>query len=231
MSRHLCLHIVGLLALAVALFAVGCGGNGTGQLRVLHAAPNEPSLTVVIDGTSQTNALDYAANTGYITVQGGSRHLQLEAVNTTAPIVDQQITVPSSGSETVIFYGLQPNLQTLALTDQNTAPTAGTAAVRLVNVAPSMGPADVYIVPQGTSLAGATPTVSALAFGSVSTYQPLTITAGTTASYDIFFTQPGSTLAFLNAGPVNITSGQVRTVVALNNLGGGFTSAFLADLD
>jgi hypothetical protein len=119
------------------------------------------------------------------------------------------------------------------LTDDNTAPASGTASVRVVNAAPSMGTADVYIIPAGSSLTGLTPTVPALTLGSASGYQNLTITStsGTTNSFEVLFTQPGTDLTFLTTGAISLSSGQVRTVVALNSLSGGFTTATLADLD
>jgi hypothetical protein len=88
------------------------------------------------------------------------------------------------------------------------------------------------VVASGTSLTGLSPTVPALAFGAASGYQSLTIpTTGSTASFDILFTQPGSTLTFMKVGPLSLSSGQNRTIVALNSQGGGFTSVTLADLN
>jgi Domain of unknown function (DUF4397) len=219
--------------LSILMVTVGCGGgSGTqAQLRVLMAAPNEPTENVLVDSTVVSSNLGYGANTGYLSVNSGQRHLQVEPTNSTMPIVDQTLSVSSSTETTVIVNGLT-SISGLVLTDNNTAPASGTAMVRVVNMAPSMGPADVYVVPAGSSLTGLAPTVSALAVGAASSYQSLTIpTTGTTTSFEVLFTEPGTSLAFLTTGALSLSSGQIRTVVALNSLNGGFSFATLADLN
>jgi hypothetical protein len=225
--------VAGAWLSVLMITAVGCGGgSGTqAQVRVLQASPNEPSENVLVDSTVVSSNLGYGANTGYLSVNSGQRHLQVEPTNSNMPIMDQTLSLSSSTETTVIVNGLTA-ISGLVLADNNTSPASGTAMLRVVNVAPSMGPADVYVVAAGTSLTGLAPTVSALAVGAASSYQSLTIpTTGTTTSFEVLFTEPGSSLAFLTTGAISLTSGQNRTVVALNSLNGGFTFATLADLN
>jgi len=226
---------VGPLTLGAILVTAACGGGGgTTQLRVLQASPNEPSVDTLIDSVSVNTNLGYGANTGYLSVKAGSRHLQIEPSGSSNFIINQTVSVANSDSYTFIVAGLSPNITGMFLTDNTTAPASGTAMIRVINVAPSMGTADVYIVASGSSLSGA-PTIPSLAFEQASSYQSFTIptTTGTTTttSFEVFFTQPGTTLAFLDTGPINIASGQNRTVVALNNLAGGIMFTTLSDLD
>lgn len=221
--------VVGLLALVVVAGSLSCGSSGAANLRILDAAPSEPDLNTIIDGTTVNSNLAYLANSGYISVSSGSRHLQIEPVNSTSAIVDTTLNLASSTSSTVIVAGIA-TITPITLTDEITVPTSGTAVIRLVNAAPSMGSADVYVVPDGTSISGTSPLVSGLTFQTASTYQNLTITAGTSANYDIYFTEPGGQLALLATGPINITSGSAITVVSMNGLGGGFTFTSLTDL-
>jgi hypothetical protein len=209
---------------------VGCGSGGTANLRVLHAAIDEPQINILIDGTVVNSNLAYSANTGYLSVNSGSRHLQAEAVTSSTPILDTTVTLASTTNTTVIVAGTS-TISSIVLTDQTTAPTTGTAVVRLVNAAPSMGGADVYVVPAGTSIVGASPTVSGLTYEAASPYQNLTITAGTSANFDVYFTEPGTKLAELASPGISITSGSATTLVSLNNQGGGaFTLQILSDL-
>jgi hypothetical protein len=234
LSRHLRFS-VGVLALAALFASVGCGSSssGTAQIRVLQASPSQSSVNVLIDGTTTSSALGYTSSTTYQTVHSGSRHLQVEPAGTSTFILDKTLSLASSSETTVVVTGLSPNFSSLVLTDNNTAPTSGTAMVRFVNAAPSMGTADVYIVQTGTALTPGSPTVEAVGFGQASSYQTVTLpTTGTSGTnYTVFFTQPGTTLAFLDTGPINLASGQNRTIVALNNLYGGFTFVTLADLN
>lgn len=223
-----------LFSLGLVLTTGGCGGgSSSAQLRVLLASPSVSSVDVYVDDKSVFTSLAYGANTGYISVISGTRHLQvLHAGSTANPIVDEQVTVASSGEATVVVEGASPNISGLILTDDNTAPASDTAMLRLVNAAPNMGTADVYVVAAGSSLVSGQPTVPQLAYGAVSSYQTLTIpTTSTTQEFSVFFTEPGTTQAVLATGPITFSSGQIRTLVALNSLSGGFTFVTLADLD
>ena len=103
-----------------------------------------------------------------------------------------------------------------------------------MNAAPGIGSADVYVVPAGSALSGA-PTVAGLAYGQSSGYQglALTTTSGATAQdFTVFFTEPGTTLVLVDSNQLAFTSGQNRTLVALNRQGeGGFTFTVLPDLN
>jgi hypothetical protein len=218
-----------LSGLLVILATIGCGSGGTANLRVLHAAPNEPQINTLIDGNTVNSNLAYSANTGYFSVSSGSRHLQVETVSSSTPIVDTTLTLADSSSTTVIVTGTA-TITPIVLTDATTAPTAGTAEIRLVNAAPNMAAADVYVVPTGTSIVGVSPLASGLTFGTASTYENLTITAATSANFDVYFTEPGTKLAELATSGISIASGSALTFVSMNNVGGGFTFQTLTDL-
>jgi len=218
-----------LTSLLLVLATIGCGAGGTANLRVLHAAPTEPQVNILVDGTTVNSNLAYSANTGYISVSAGSRHLQVEAVNSSTPIVDTTVNLASTTNTTVVVTGTS-TITPIILTDDITAPTSGTAEIRMVNAAPSMGAADVYVVPTGTSIVGVNALVSGLTFQTASAYQSLTITAGTSANFDVYFTEPGTKLAELATSGISITSGATLTFVSMNNVGGGFTFQTLTDL-
>ncbi len=90
--------------------------------------PRQPSrkLNVLVDGNTINSNLAYTANTGYMSVTAGSRHLQVEPVNSTTPIVDTTISLGSSTNTTVIVTGIT-TFEGIVLTDQTTVPTSGTA--------------------------------------------------------------------------------------------------------
>jgi hypothetical protein len=79
-------------------------------------------------------------------------------------------------------------------------------------------------VQAGTGIGGVQPVVAGLAFDKDTGYK---LTAA--GNYQVFMTTPGTTSALLNTGPLNLTSGQDQTVIALDDPSGGFTFALLTD--
>lgn len=217
---------LGILAFGLALLSLGCGSNDTAQFRVVQASPSTSTVNVIIDGTTQTNTVAYGGASDYATVDAGSRHIQIEPINTTTPIVDTTVRLASQTNSTLVVAGVAPNVANFLLSDSQTIPTIGDFSIRVMNAAPSLGPADVYIVPSGTSIASATPFISALAFQAVSPYS--SFTAGT---FQIFFTIPNSKVSLTNPQNVSFTAGQNRTIIIVDGSTGGFSTLTLADFD
>jgi hypothetical protein len=216
---------LGLLS-GLALFLVGCGGSGsstTAQLRILLASPDAPKVNVLVDGKSVAANLAYGNATAYISVQSGSRHVQVVPVSG-SPIFDQTISFASSANQTLLLTGPAASIHPVMLTDGGTTSVAGDGHVRVVNASATMGAADVYIVPVGNSIVGVQPVKAGLAFDADTGYQ---VTAG--GNYEVFMTAPNTTQAFLSTGPISLTAAQNQTVVALDGNSGGFMFALLTD--
>jgi hypothetical protein len=221
---RLCAVACGLIVIG---FSAGCGGgSGTTSLRVVQASPDTGQVSVVVNGKTVSNDIGYAGNTGYLSVNAGSPTLQVIPLNSTTPIVNQTLDLASGTETTVIVANYKANIDGLVLTDDNTAPAVGDIELRVVNASPGIGSADVYMVPSGSSLTTIAPIVTSLGFESTSSYQ--TLTAGT---YQVFLTAPGTKSAYVSTGQITLTSGQIRTIVALNGPTGGYTSITLADLN
>jgi hypothetical protein len=209
------------------LFAAGCGGGSssdTGQLRFLQTSPSAPHVDLLIDGTTESSNMAYGNSSGYITVKAGSRQLQAVPVNSTSPLLDLSVPITSSGNITVLLTGSSSSIKSLVLTDGGTTSSTGNGYVRVVNASVSMGPADVYIVAAGSGVNGATPAATNLALNQDGGYS-LT-PAG---SYEVFMTSPGTKSILLDTGPINLTSLQNWTLVALDGASGGFSFELLQD--
>ena len=223
----------GFLVLVPVFLTFGCGGSGgSTQLRVLAASPDETNVQVLVDNTAVGSPLAYQANTGYLPVHSGNREFAIEAVGTTTNLVPNQATL-SLGNDTettVILAGFSSSLQGLVLTDDNTTPASNTVNLRIVNAAPGLQAVDVYIVPPGTSLSSVEPNITNLGFAQASEYKNLNV--GTSANFQVYFTQVGTPFTYLDTGPISFTSGQNRTIVGLNSTSGGsYTFVTLKDLN
>lgn len=225
MSGRWLVRAFALVSLGLLVFAAGCSNDST-KLRVMHASPDEGELNVVVDSKTESSSLAYGNATSYFSVGAGSRQLQLEPVGSTSPALQQTLTLAGNSSTTVIATNFASNLNGVVLTDDNSAPASGNIKLRFVNAAPALGPTDVYVVAPGTDITTVTPTVSNLGFESSSNYQILS--AG---SYEVFFTPAGSNFSVIDTGSIALTAGQIRTIVALDNTSGGFTSSTLQDLN
>jgi len=221
---------VGLVALCLAIvLMIGCGGSSsdtTQQLRIVMASPDATPVDILIDGTQVATSLAFTNSTAYLPVKSGSRHIQALTVSNSTSVFDQTISITASVNQTLLLIGPATKMQSLQLTDgaTNATITTGDGKVRVVNASQAMGPADLYIVTSGTSLAGATPTSTALAFGKATDY-----TLEVIGDFQVFMTQPGTTNVFLNTGPLDLTQSQFRTVIAVDAVGGGFNFIVLTD--
>jgi hypothetical protein len=220
------LAVGGLVLSAVVLFGLGCGSGGQGKIRVMNASPDIGSLNILIDGKNVSSSLSYPGFTDYLSVASGSRKLEVQTVSSTTDLIDQNVSVSSGGSTTVMLVNYASDLSVLTLTDDNTAPTSGNFKMRVINASPTLGPMDVYILPQGESVPTSNATITNLAFQSASSYQ--TLTAG---SYEVYFTLPNTKSVYIDSGPITLTAGQIRTVVAINGVGGWYDDRILTDLN
>jgi Domain of unknown function (DUF4397) len=208
----------------------GCGGSsGTGNLRFVQASPDAPESNLYIDGKLVSANLGYGNASGYISLDVGTRHVQVVPGSGASPILDLKVSVVSSGYETLIETGKVANKQSLLLTDTSTITTTTTATiteggVRVVNAALNMGTADVYVVAAGSSIAAVSPVATVVGVNSYTGYELVPVGA-----YEVFMTAPGTKNVFLNTGSINMTSDVNQTVVALDGISGGFTFIALTD--
>lgn len=215
-----------LLAIVCVL---GCGSrsnnSGTAQFRLVQGSPGAPQVNLLVDKVSVATNVNYGGSTTYLTVNSGSRHIQVVPVSGSAsPILDQTLAFAASAKQTLVLTGPPTGIQPVVLTDGGTPATTGDGQVRVLNASATMGPADVYIVLAGASIAGVTPQVSNLAFDKDTGYQLLI--AG---NYEVFLTAPGTKNAFLSSGPINLAANADQTIVALDGVISGFTFALLVD--
>ena len=161
----------------------------------------------------------FGAASSYTSVASGSRTVEIQA--NSATLFNQTLSV-ASGNNTVLATNSGPTI----FTDHKTTPSSGNIQIRVINASTSLGMADIYVVTPGVDISTVNPTFSSLAYQSASSYA--TVSAG---SYQIEFAQAGSKNVLINSNAISFSSGQIRTVLALDNPSGGFTIAVLSDLN
>jgi len=230
--------VSGLLLLAGILLNVGCSSSGKTRFRFMNAMPDQNSLDVLVNPTTNTKPtfanVAYGTATSYQAAPAGSQTTELEPSGTSSviPGSNQSININSGSDNTVIAFNFTPSVKIIGFTDNNSTPATNDFNLRVINAAPALGttgPAvDVYVeTPPGTPINNLNPTISGMSFESASEYLAL---AG--GNWEITVTAVGQKFpAFPSTGSLSFSTGQVRTFVILNSQGGGETYSMLSDLN
>lgn len=211
-----------LIALGIALAAAGCGSDTTAaglelsRIRVVHASPDAPNLDIYLDGNREAANVPYAGASNYLPVIFGTRVVELTATGSQTPLIQSALPVAQGTDYTLLAVNRLASIQALVLTDDNSAPAAGQAKLRIIHAAPSAPAIDVYATAPGADLASATPQIGGLAFRSASTY--LSVAAG---DYRVRVTQAGTKTVLFDSGTLPLGAGVIRTIVAVDHAGGG----------
>lgn len=237
--RHRSCVFAGLLLflLGVAAFLTGCGSTSSGnaKVRLVNANPDQSSLDLFADDTPNDNTdnrrvvvsgVSYGAASAYTGIGASSHIMYVQPSGSSTAIITTTMNFSSGSNVTMISanYSYSPPTS-IVLNDDNSAPPSGDFKLRIVNCSPGMGAQDVYIVTSGTDISSSNPVFSSLGFASASSY--VTLGAG---SYDVIFTPPGS--KFINLTSSNtLGSGQIRTILSLNDPLGSYQAAVLNDVN
>ena len=225
-----------MLALAVLASAVtlaACSDDEpvtTAQLRAVHLSPNAPNVDILVNGAAVASNVAYLGSTSYLSVPSGPATVQVQPVGTNTNVIDETPTLDADEAYTVLAANFVAQIEAIVLVDDRTAPTTGNVRVRIVHGAPTAPAVDVYVTSPTADLATALPVLTNVTFGVASGY--LTLPA---ATYRIRVTVAGTKTVAIDSGVdgVALASGQVRTVIATDNTGGGipFGAIILADLN
>jgi hypothetical protein len=223
---------------ALSFFAASCGSSNQAQIRVVHAIPDGPALDIDVNTTKVITNIAFGGvqptPPAYTKVSTGNVTFQaFDTGTTTNPIFGANgVSANLSGSSqyTIVLAGFLNGTgnnapAVLQKTDNNSAPTSGNVEFRIIHASPSSpGTVDVYIVPPGTDINSVNPpTIQGLTYQQASS--PYTsVAAGT---YSVIATTSGSKIPFITQDFPLPTAGMIRTLVLLDNTGGGNPPSWL----
>lgn len=238
---------VRLLALTGVALALGCGTTDApdplaptgpvGRIRFVNLItdPARNPVNAILEGLPFGVNLAYTASTPaslpapataiYSPIYSGARTLVLRRTADTSVVVATiNLNIAADVDHTVFATGGAGGGAVAGFTvnDNNAAPAAGQARVRVVNMSPTAGAIDVFFTAAGADLSAATPFATNVAhqaqsaYGSLApgTYQFRAVPAGTAPAArnaSVTITQSGIALA----------SGNARSVVTADNTSGG----------
>jgi hypothetical protein len=221
-----------LLALLVAALTLpllpGCGGggdddSGTSHLRLVNATTDYASLDLYTDDTRVTAGVAQDSVGTYASITSGTYTVRLKRADssTTSLAVSRSLTKDSNN--TLVAYSTGGTLRTLNFTDAETAPTSGTAKLRLFNTSTEAGTLDVYLTDVGGSLTDVSATASSIASEQFSAYNEIS-----KGSYRLVVTGAGDkTDVRLDIPSLALADQQIATLVVTTTPGGVLVNGLL----
>jgi len=204
------------------------GPEGEARVRVVHASPDAPDVDVLLNDAEVLSDVPYLTASDYLGVPAGEQNLKVNAAGTATTVIDADLNLVDGTDYTVIASGLAEAIEPIVLQDDNSTPAAGNARVRAIHGAPGAPSVDLYITAPGADLATTVPLLAGVEFGDVADY--IEAPAG---DYQVRVTSAGTKTVVIDSGTLTLSSGQVRTAIAVDAVGGGapFDLLVLEDLN
>ncbi len=204
-----------LAAALVAMFAVSvlpaaADSHNNARVRVVHASPDAPAVDILVNGNRAITNLAFPNGTDYVSLTAGQYRVQVVPAGqpASAAVIDANLNLAAGQDYTVAAVGQVANIRAQVYNDNNAAPAAGQAKVRVIHASPNAPAVDVAV-------RGGAVVVPNLAFPNASDY--LAVPAGT---YNLDVRAAGTQTVALGLDNVQLQAGQVYTVIARGLLGG-----------
>ncbi len=161
-----------MLLMPLLLHACGGGGDDSGNaaVRLVNITQDYGALDFYADDTRQAAALAAGTASDYAALAEGSYSFRLRPAGGSTNTWSQTSSLSKDTSYTVVAYNTGTSLAAAWLTDSQSAPTSGYAALRVFNTSSDTGSVDVYVTASDTRLSDVSPTVSGLAGANLGGY-------------------------------------------------------------
>ena len=202
--------VLALVALLVPIAGTSAQA-GQARVRVVHASPDAPNVDIWVNGSVAVSNLAFNTATDYIALAAGDYDIAVTPTGGTAAdaVIEATVTLASGMDYTVAAVGQVAEIAPLVLEDNNAAPAAGKAHIRVVHASPDAPNVDVAV-------AGGPVLIENLAFPTASDYLP--VDAG---SYDLDVRPTGTETVAIDINGFMAEAGTIYTVFATGLLADG----------
>lgn len=177
---------------------------GNAQVRVIHASHDAPSVDVQVDNAVALRNIPFKGTSGYANVSEGNRNFKVTPANATSPVVINTTASLSANTKyTIIAADKLSTITPLILVD-NATPSTSKAKVRFVHASADAPAVDIKV-----GSGSGTAVFSNVSFKQVRDY--IEVDPG---SYQFVVTRANQLEEVVKFNPINLTAGQVLTVVA-----------------
>jgi hypothetical protein len=182
------------------------------RVRVVHASPDAPAVDVYADGNKVLTNVPFKGSSDYLTVSAGAHNFKVYATGANpesdTAVINTDATLAAGKDYTVVAVGKVEDIKPAVFEDNNAAPAAGTAHVRVVHASPDAPAVDIAVK-------GGPVLFSNLAFPNAAGPSP--VDAGT---YNLEVRAAGTTTVALPIDGVQLQAGKIYTVLAVGLLNG-----------
>lgn len=215
-----------VLAALLAGGVAGCGGgssSGDGQVRLVNLTRSHAALDLATSSTSSSklvSSVTPGTASAFKGVGAGSATLLVTDTGSTTTLISTGPSITKDQSYALVVYESNSTLKSAWLSENESTPTSGTGALRVVNLATDAGGLDIYVTTPSTVLTSSlSPTYSLAAGSGVLTTASLSLAPG---SWRVRVTAAGTPADLrLDLPAVAVSDQQVMTVLLLPTVGGG----------
>jgi hypothetical protein len=209
-QRLLPITVFVMLAALVPIVAASAQGEQA-RIRIVHASPDAPNVDIWVNGSVAVSNLAFNDATDYIALAAGEYDIVVTPAGRAAAdaVIEATLTLAAGMDYTVAAVGQVAEIAPLVLEDNNAAPAAGKAHIRVVHASPDAPAVDVAV-------AGGPVLIQNLAFPTASNYLP--VDAG---SYDLDVRPTGTETVAIDINGFMAEAGTIYTVFATGLLADG----------
>jgi hypothetical protein len=191
------------------------GPNAYGSLMVANATNG--SLDVDVDGHRRVDGLSMNATTYWLAAAAGLRTVRLVPFYFLGGAIEVPVEISAEKPQTLVVYptlpiGATPGIAATVLANPTEFTPSGKSDLRVANLSTTAGDAQVWR--RAPDLPAGDPITTPFSFGAVSPY--LRSDAGV---WEVWLASPAGA-KLLSTGPIQIPSGQRRTVLVVDTEGG-----------
>jgi hypothetical protein len=210
-----------ILALTIATTAfmfVGCSDEETpvtpvntpsnSLVKVIHASPDAPGVDLLVDNTVAGTNLTFPNNTGYLTVNSGTRNIKVNVTGTMTTVIEANVDFMQNKNYSVFAVNSVSNIEPLLVEDDLTVPAQGKAHVRFIHLSPDAPAVDITLT-DGT-----------IVFGNKSFKEFTAFTPLDAGTYDLQVRVAGTPTVALDLLGITLEAGKIYTVFAKGFLSG-----------